>query len=241
MTSFLKKNLFLLAGFDDPALLPPKEYLITTEEQDDCSTCLDPCTDHKQFPSNLYIDQTTPILGSVHPYGRHVIIATGQANWASNIYRDKQTFAHSLYSSQPLISPKPWKNLITNSSLVSYYSTIPDACDVLIYPDNIIISNVTCEVAQDFYNLFLNTPLPTKEEPTDIELLLKDDRLGGMKIQKSPYKNMMLLCSHGRVDKRCGITAPILSNELDQILREKSLDEHDVGILMVSHIGGIHI
>lgn len=106
----------------------------------------------------------------------------------------------------------------------------------MIFPDNIIISNVTCDSAADFYDLFIGTPLPT--EPVDIDLILRDDRIGEMNVHKNPYKTLMMLCSHNKVDKRCGITAPILAKELDHVLREKDLDEYDAGIIMVSHIGG---
>ncbi|KAG2231033.1 hypothetical protein INT48_006364 [Thamnidium elegans] len=223
--------------FGDPALLPPQEYL--APEPDDCSSCADPCTDHKQFPSSLYIDQVIPMLGSVDAYARHIIIATGLSNWPPRILKEKNTVAYSLYHAGRRRGSSGWNNMISNSSLVSYYSTVPDSCDVIIYPDNIIVSNVTCDTADDFYDLFLSTDLP--KEPLDIELINKDDRLVEMKVQKNPYRTMMLLCSHGRVDKRCGVTAPILAYELDQVLREKNLDEHDAGILMVSHIGGHQI
>lgn len=240
MASYLKKSLFTLAGFGDPALLPPAEYLATIpqheEGEDDCTGCFNPCTEHKEFPPHLKIDQAIPMLGSVQPYGRHIIIATGTSDWPYHITNAKDTFAHSLYNAERHNNYNAWKNMITNSSLVSLYSTIPGSCDVMILPDNIMISNVTCDTADDFYSLFLSVPLPI--EPMDIDLMMRDDRLGEMKIQKSPYKTLLLLCSHRKVDKRCGITAPILAQELDQLLREKSLDEHDAAILMVSHIGG---
>lgn len=120
--------------------------------------------------------------------------------------------------------------------MISNYSALPNAYDVLIFPDNIIISNVTLEKADDFYDLFLSTPLPTA--PIDIEFMMLDDRMDDMKIHKCPYKTILLLCSHRKRDKRCGITAPILSQELDHVLREKNLSEHDAAVLMVSHIGG---
>jgi hypothetical protein len=120
--------------------------------------------------------------------------------------------------------------------MISTYSTLPDACDVLIFPDNIIVSNVTLDKADDFYDLFLATPLPIG--PTDIEFMMRDDRMGQMKIEKCPYKTMLLLCSHRKRDKRCGITAPILAQELDHVLREKDLSEQDAAVVMVSHIGG---
>lgn len=237
MASYIKKSLAALAGYGNPDLLPPAEYLSTqADSDDDCTGCADPCTEHKEYPPYLSIDKEFPVLGSVKPYGRHVLIATGASDWPKKIQREKDTFAHSLYNSESNSRSRPWKNLVTNSSMISTYSTLPDACDVLIFPDNIIVSNVTLDKADDFYDLFLATPLPIG--PTDIEFMMRDDRMGQMKIEKCPYKTMLLLCSHRKRDKRCGITAPILAQELDHVLREKDLSEQDAAVVMVSHIGG---
>lgn len=237
----MKKSLGSLAGYGDSSLLPPTEYLAEApyaedEGVDSCTGCSDPCSEHKEYPSYLSIEKDFPILGSVKPYGRHVIIATGSSDWPKKIEQTEGTFAYSLSEASHKNKSNPWKNLVTNSSLVSTYSTIPDACDVMILPDNIIVSNVTSDKADDFYSLFLATPLPT--EPMDIDLASKNEKLGDMQIHKNPYKTMLLLCSHKKRDKRCGITAPILAQEFDHVLREKDISEHDVAVIMVSHIGG---
>lgn len=241
MVSILKKSLGSLAGFGNPDLLPPADCISTqkyseNDDEDDCTGCSNPCSDHKEYPSYLNIEQDMPILGSVKPYGRHILIATGVSDWPRKIQHEKNTFAHSLSSAEKQHRTHSWKNLVTNSSLISTYTTVPDGCDVLIYPDNIIISNVTSDKASEFYNVFLNAPLPT--EPADIESMSKDSRLGDMKIHKSPYKTTLLLCSHKKRDKRCGVTAPILAQEFDHVLREKDLTEQDAAVIMVSHIGG---
>ncbi|KAG2191265.1 hypothetical protein INT46_002315 [Mucor plumbeus] len=243
MVSYMKKSLGSLAGFGNPDLLPPVEFLSTpvaenceNDDLDDCTGCADPCSEHKEYPSYLNIEMDFPILGSVKPYGRHVLIATGVSDWPKKIEHEKGTFANTLYNVECNSKSNPWKNLVTNASMVSTYSTIPESCDVLIFPDNILVSNVTCEKADDFYNLFLATSLP--KEPMDIEFMMRDDRMGEMQIQKCPYKSLMLLCSHRKRDKRCGVTAPILAQELDHVLREKDLNEYDAAIIMVSHIGG---
>ncbi|CEI91649.1 hypothetical protein RMCBS344292_05932 [Rhizopus microsporus] len=233
MVSFMKKKLGELAGMGDPSLLPPPEYL----SEEDCLNCSEPCPDHKEYPSYLNIEKDFPILGSVKPYGRHIIIATGSSDWPKHIESDKDSFASSLYQVEcNSRSQQSWKNLVTNSNMVSTYSTLPDGYDILLYPDNILISNVTQDKAQDFYDIFINTPLPTS--PINIEKMMKHEKIGDMKVQKSPYKSTLLLCSHKKRDKRCGVTAPILAQELDHVLREKGLDEYDAAIIMVSHIGG---
>ncbi|KAI8637459.1 Sucrase/ferredoxin-like-domain-containing protein [Parasitella parasitica] len=242
MVSYLKKSLGSLAGFGSPDLLPPPEYLASTvqhcenDELDDCTGCASPCSEHQEYPSYLNIEMDFPILGSVKPYGRHILIATGVSDWPKKIEHDKGSFARTLYNVEYNRKSNPWKTLVTNAAMTSTHSTIPDSCDVLIFPDNILVSNVICAQADDFYDLFLATSLP--EEPMDIELIKRDDRIGLMNITKCPFKTLMLLCSHRKRDKRCGVTAPILAQELDHVLREKELDEEDAAVIMVSHIGG---
>ncbi|GAA5805330.1 hypothetical protein HPULCUR_010845 [Helicostylum pulchrum] len=242
MVSYMKKSLGSIAGYGNPDLLPPTKYLAELpchedEEADDCTGCLDPCTEHKEYPSYLNIEMDFPILGSVKPYGRHIIIATGSSDWAKKIEQEQGTFAYSLSEAESNAArSNPWKNLVTNSSLVSVHSTVTDGCDVLILPDNILVANVTADKANDFYQLFVQTDLP--KEPIDIDLMKYDSRLGRMKIFKNPYKKLILLCSHKKRDKRCGVTAPILAQEFDHVLRVKDIGEYDAAVVMVSHIGG---
>ncbi|KAF9276464.1 hypothetical protein BGZ68_009995 [Mortierella alpina] len=51
----------------------------------------------------------------------------------------------------------------------------------------------------------------------------------------------LMICSHKRRDKRCGVTAAILKKEFTRILRSKDIfgdGEGDVEIWLISHIGG---
>ncbi|KAG2231032.1 Sucrase/ferredoxin-like-domain-containing protein [Thamnidium elegans] len=242
MVSYMKKSLESIIGHDNFGLLPPAEYLAELPrhedtEVDDCTGCLDPCTEHKEYPPYFNIETDFPILGSVKPYGRHIIIATGCSDWVKKIEEEQGTFAYSLSKAESdSTQSKPWKNMVTNSSLVSVHSTLTDGCDVLVLPDNILVANVTVDKANEFYQLFVQTDLPT--QPMDIDLISNDSRLGQMKIFKNPYKKLILLCSHKKRDKKCGITAPILAQEFDHVLREKDISDHDAAVVMVSHVGG---
>ncbi|KAF9210371.1 Altered inheritance of mitochondria protein 32 [Podila verticillata] len=54
-------------------------------------------------------------------------------------------------------------------------------------------------------------------------------------------KAAIMICSHRKRDKRCGVTAAILGKEFKRILRSKNIYgdlEGDVEIWMISHIGG---
>ncbi|OBZ82044.1 Altered inheritance of mitochondria protein 32 [Choanephora cucurbitarum] len=229
----MKKSLSSLAGYGNQDLLPPTEFLANPEDtEDDCSGCADPCTEHKEFPSYLHIEKDFPILGTVKPYGRHILIATGLTDWPKYIDDEPNSLAQALSNVIHQNKSLPWKTLMTNASMTSRFSDQPGGSDILIYPDNILVSNVTHANMNDFYQLFVAAPLSQDQSRPD------EDRLGQMKIEPSPYRNLMLLCSHRKRDKRCGVTAPMLAQEIDHVLREKDLSEEDVSVMMVSHIGG---
>lgn len=214
-------------------LLPPKELLLTQEEL--CLACPDPCNDHKAFPSYLKMDTETPLLGSTKPYSRHVLIATGKSDWASHIDDERGTVAAALLQHMDKVS-KPFRIVTTNTSLTATHSTVPDSTDIIVLPDNILVANVTTANVAEFYDLFLGTPLPTKAT-TDLPDLEENSQFS---VMTNMYTSMILICSHRRRDKRCGVTAPILAQEFDHVLRQKDIHEGEGGtaLVMVSHIGG---
>ncbi|KAG0166886.1 hypothetical protein DFQ28_006819 [Apophysomyces sp. BC1034] len=222
MAAFLRKsfNSLLSSGTD----YPPADSLV-----EDCLTCADPCSEHRQYPSTLSIDTVLPLLGSVKSYRRHILISTGQADWVKKIEKEEGTVAAALAAAESN-NPTSWKNLITNTSMVSTYSNLEDGHDVIVLPDNIIVSDVTPKNAHRFYDLFV---AQQQQQQTYGPV---DD----MCVHKNPYDSMLLICSHKRRDKRCGITAPLLAREFDHVLREKDIDDGEGGaaVLMVSHIGG---
>ncbi|KAI8146955.1 Sucrase/ferredoxin-like-domain-containing protein [Fennellomyces sp. T-0311] len=208
--------------------IPPSDCIV----DGDCAACPAPCDDHRQYPSYLQFDNDSPLLGSMKPYGRQIMISTGQVDWPEKIEADEGTLAANLSRIiKKQYDQKEGRIFITNTSMLAQNSTIENAHDVIILPDNIIVSNVTPDRAQAFFDQFLNIPLPPI-------LPLNKTNAGDMKITKNPYKSMILICSHKKRDKRCGITAPILGTEFDHVLREKDICEDDVAIFMVSHVGG---
>jgi hypothetical protein len=215
--------------------IPPEDLLIK-----DCEGCQEPCEDHQQFPSYLAFDTESPLLGSMKPYGRHFMISTAQSDWAEHIEEDYGTLAANL---QALIvnSPMPWRTFITNTSLLPTHSTTVNcSMDVIILPENIVIGNVTADDAQLIYDVFVKMALPTTDAPLDIITAFKKYDLKEIGVYPNPFENMVLICSHRKRDKRCGVTAPILCREFDHVMRE--LDIHDgeggTSIFMVSHVGG---
>lgn len=213
--------------------IPPQELIVK-----DCASCVEECDEHQQYLSYLEFDNDSPLLGSMSPYGRHIMIGTAQCDWPERIEEDYGTLAANL---QALLvnQPMPWRTFITNTSLVAHYSNnVSCSMDVIILPDNIIVANVTADDAQLIYDVFVKMPLPTQS--IDVNTAFKDYNLGELGVFPNPYENMILICSHRKRDKRCGVTAPILNREFDHVLRD--LDIHDgeggTSILMVSHVGG---
>ncbi|KAI9258938.1 Sucrase/ferredoxin-like-domain-containing protein [Phascolomyces articulosus] len=268
--------------------IPPSDCIVNG----DCASCPAPCDDHKQFPSYLQFDTETPLLGSMKPYGRQVMISTGQVDWAEKIENDEGTLAANLSSIiKKQYDEKQGRIFITNTSRLTQQSTLNGAQDVIILPDNILVTNVTPDRAKAFFDKFLNVPIPSFSAPDEQQQQQTNNGYtngystnGGvissptttngytnghvnghrhhrhsnghakgqsnghtneyastpddMQIIKNTHKAMILICSHKKRDKRCGITAPILGAEFDNVLREKDMTEDEVAIYMVSHVGG---
>ncbi|KAI9252474.1 Sucrase/ferredoxin-like-domain-containing protein [Sporodiniella umbellata] len=214
--------------------MPPADVTVP-----DCNTCALDCDEHTKYPSYLQLDDTSPLLGSMSPYGRHLLISTAQCDWPQRIEEDEGTLAaelHKLVSAQPMA----WRTMITNTSHIpSHATTVHCAMDIIILPDNIVVGNVTPDDAGLIYDLFVKRPLP--ETPLiDTQEAFQQVDLQDLAVYPNPYHAMILICSHRKRDKRCGITAPILNREFDHILREKDIHDGPGGttVLMASHIGG---
>lgn len=247
MSSLLKRiGSAVLGGSMGPQVdedqIPPCDLLV----EDACSSCPAPCDDHEKYPSYLNFDMTSPLLGSTKPYGRHILIATGKSDWTSHIDEEKGSLAAAL--SEILDKERQklgWRCVITNASMINQYTTLSDGYDVIVLPDNIIVSNVSPDRAQDFFDTYINKPLPNLNEESNAKSGENGNAAAAnghsseeMKAQKNPYDNLILICSHKKRDKRCGVTAPILGAEFDNVLREKDLTEDQCAVFMVSHIGG---
>ncbi|KAF9373671.1 hypothetical protein CPB97_000380 [Podila verticillata] len=251
----------------------------------DCHACTTPCTeeDHPHYPSYLKINQDMPLLYSVKPYTRHVLISTGKEDWEPHIDDDKASLAHHMSKAidegqQRLKSAgieTQGRILLTNSSRLAEDWDGP-GWQVIVLPDQIVVNNVTIGQCTDFFDAFLAPPVGEVTEPVEGGDKLQVTKQDGVSNPKavgpedeptlstppSPStpnsktvragtttfvahrwlpKAVIMICSHKKRDKRCGVTAPILGKEFKRILRSKDLygdAEGDVEIWMVSHIGG---
>ncbi|KAK9462894.1 Sucraseferredoxin-like protein [Lipomyces oligophaga] len=198
----------------------------------DCSTCT------TKYPRTLKVDRDTPLWGSVKPWKRHIILATGKTDWT-----------HGMDAESPL------------SKALDSWSPSDSAVG------RVLRSNASLPPPQGYFEqpnpsqrLTRMLILPTMYEATNISLSNLDaaadallsmtsphqvPQFPGLEIKDSGHKAVILLCSHKTRDKRCGITAPLLRKEFEQSLREHGLnrDANDdrpggVPIYDVSHVGG---
>ncbi|CAO3595897.1 unnamed protein product [Absidia cylindrospora] len=247
MASLLKRISSVVISEPSPPQVDIDQIPPTTNVVN-CNNCAMDCYEHASYPSYLDLDNTTELLGSMSPYGRHIMIATGLTNWAERIEDDSPTLAAHLHKvinqDTNYTQHKPnGRIFITNTSMLNIYSTEPDGHDVLVLPENILISNVKPHDAEAFYRAFLDKPLPL--QPVQ---LIHYNNINQFtftptcwQVYANPSASLILLCSHRRRDKRCGVTAPILAREFDHVLREHDIEEQgDRGttVMMVSHIGG---
>jgi (2Fe-2S) ferredoxin len=175
------------------------------------------------------------------------MISTGLTDWPERIEDDITTLAGQLHKvinqDTNYTTHKPnGRIFITNTSMHTLYSTVDNGVDVLVLPENILISNVKPEDAGLFYTTFLAQPLP--RQPTQLAIIshtIQKLAPSSWQVHANPSASMILICSHRRRDKRCGVTAPILAREFDHVLRENDIDEQGdrgTAVMMVSHVGG---
>jgi hypothetical protein len=202
----------------------------------DCKGCTKPCA-HPPVPANLNIDQSKPLLDTVPPYAIHIIIMTGKTNWPAHI--DDEGLAHTfseLIRKRKNQDRRPFENryhpaysdtkedenqrvIITNCSLPSIHSTT--GTDIILLPDNIIISNITSRRVDALLDYIFGKPC-----------------YQAFSIYPCPFSSLILVCGHGNKDRRCGTVGPLL----EKALKQAAIKEEDVGttqIALSSHLGGI--
>ncbi|KAG0272637.1 hypothetical protein BGZ96_005246, partial [Linnemannia gamsii] len=246
-----------------PALIGPAFVGLS-----DCSACQSPCDDkdHLHYPSYLKIDQTMPLLHSLKPYERHVLISTGMEDWDIDIDGDTSSLAFYPQSAidkgqRRLRDDDNGKSVnrivLTNSSRKADTWDGP-GWQVVVLPDHIVVNNVTPEQCDDFFEAFLEPPFEALDQSaavassqekgqaaqlTQVTPLSRDIKAGKTKftVHRWQAKAAIMICSHKKRDKRCGVTAAIQKIEFSRILLSKDLlgdAAGDVEIWLVSHIGG---
>jgi (2Fe-2S) ferredoxin len=128
--------------------------------------------------------------------------------------------------------------MISASNLTPPNGEVPETSKttILLLPSFIFVDDVSYADAQHVVETFVDAPIGTPAQS------ISSPRL---KSRPCPHDYVVLLCSHKHRDARCGITAPLIKNEMERHLRGRDLyrDMDDarpggVGIYFVSHVGG---
>ncbi|KAK9455717.1 Sucraseferredoxin-like protein [Dipodascopsis uninucleata] len=201
----------------------------------ECDSCMG------KYPSSLKIDTTTPLWGSAKPWRSHLLIATGKSDWTHDIADEKGTLSAVLGHWSP--KDAPGRVIVSNSSLpvpMDYHVKGPEnrTSSILVLPLQLYASGVSMDAAQNVADELTKYKSP----PSESEL---PKEISGAQVSRRSNLAVVLLCSHGKRDKRCAVTAPILKKEFEMNLREHDLlrDSSDdrpngVQIYYVSHVGG---
>ncbi|KAF3931479.1 hypothetical protein ABW19_dt0204326 [Dactylella cylindrospora] len=200
-------------------------------------TC--PCTieQPEEFDlGDLTIDHESPLGNVITRHYRHILIHTGTIEWPSRIESEANSFASKL---KPLVSRGSifvdpfYPILVTNSSLPpSEEATKKGTTTLSIFPEAIRIPSVpnNTECLNDLIKshfLHPSNPLSTAAtNPTPFSL-------------EKITEPLILTCSHGGRDRRCGVIGPAITREFNTLIHHQSPENRIDAIAGdISHIGG---
>ncbi|KGO74603.1 hypothetical protein PITC_002480 [Penicillium italicum] len=219
------------------------DYLFPkVDPKEDGPECLQDCADCTvKYPSKVRVDTSKPLYGDVKEFHAHILVATGQSDWKE---KHVENMKGSLMEALDKVESDHGHITVLASNLNPPEDPITDessnqATTVLILPSFTYVDSVTQANVPDLVSRYIDHPTDQQNENRTI------CKANGMSARPCELDYVILLCSHGRRDARCGITAPLLKRELERHLRPLGLDRDaddsragGVGIFFVSHVGG---
>ncbi|KAJ5192584.1 hypothetical protein N7449_008726 [Penicillium cf. viridicatum] len=211
------------------------------DPKEDGPECLKDCADCTiQFPSKVKVEMSRPLYGQIKEFHTHVLVATGQADWKE---KHVENMTGSLMEALDEAKSDHGRMMVSASNLTPEQPATDEssnkATTVLILPSFTYVDSVTQTDVPYLISRYIDHPTEQQNENCTISPTNR------MSARPCELDYVILLCSHGRRDARCGITAPLIKRELERHLRPLGLDRdaHDsraggVGIFFVSHVGG---
>jgi hypothetical protein len=137
----------------------------------------------------------------------------------------------------------------SNIPTPSHHNDYSEPTTVLLLPAFTIVENVLPSSVPELITRYINTAPTTSTllSSSRIPAALPDPPAepSSLVSRPSPHRALILLCSQGTRDARCGQSAPLLRKELERHLRPlglfRDLDDErpgGVGIYFISHVGG---
>lgn len=191
----------------------------------------------------LKIDQETPLYGSSKAPRVHFVVPTSQTDWEHDAcLENSKSVQYGIYKWCEKHSREGKSLTCAVSSLAKDIMDIEvmrgTKNDVLVLPHFLWIKSLTSDKVD--------------ETLSDLVPKLLDDKLDRTKLlndhpnlTEAGEKSFVLLCSHAKRDKRCGIVAPYLKKAFEAHLQKEQLyrDVSDrrpggVNVVFVNHVGG---
>ncbi|KAJ3105182.1 hypothetical protein HDU96_008666 [Phlyctochytrium bullatum] len=221
---------------------------------DPCLTCDNPCDNgHLQPPDSLAakIDQTEPLKGTVKPYQRHLLVCAGTGqDWPERLEEipDRDSFAIRLQEAVSASSKQVRARTILTAcdrnpcddSLFAGLEAGPGpmadgtenlehvhVTEIISFPDFVVLQGLSADDAVEVVKGLITEGAPAKTLQS------------GKELQKRSIKGktLILVCTHKKRDKRCGVIGPMLVDEVQQVVEEMKLQDK-VYCYGVSHFGG---
>jgi hypothetical protein len=194
----------------------PYEIPFPLADLEECLACEAPCTPEEQveYPSYISksIDRDLPLMGSVKPYGRHILISTGKKDWVHSIDEEDGSVAQAIFRS---LHEKKYggrkregePRIVLSNTSFAPMKIGSGITEVMIMPEFKVIKGVSPGTSSDFVKGFIdNAEADEKLESTTM-----------------PFHSIVLICSHNKRDKRCGVTSKYLVRAFESGLRRRDI------------------
>ena len=214
----------LRSGTESQILTPKSssspELPFPVADLDECLACANPCTPEERasYPNYIAksIDRDTPLAGSMKPYSRHILVSTGKLDWIHSIDEEDGSIAQAihknLYDKQHGGRKRDGEGRIILSNTSFAPSRIGSGkTEVLVMPEFRLVRNMTHDTGSEFVKRYVDRT--ADYAPADRQL-----EAGVL-----PFHSVVLICSHGKRDKRCGVTSKYLVKAFESGLRRREL------------------
>lgn len=193
---------------------------------DACSTCDNPCAHHTALG---FEPRGGPLVGTVKPFGMHVVISSEKSDWPARIETESGSAAWHLQHNLNAL-----EKALGKSVLVTYSELAPDqfgTLELLIFPDALRISAPGIDALPSAVAYLIGlrkasagqtqAPVPVPDGITVVPLT----------------KAYVFVCTHRRRNERCGMAGPPIIDAFRESLERRGIDDKVV-VAGSSHFGG---
>jgi len=210
---------------------------------------------HTQLPDYLPIDMEESMLGSVKPYARHVLFQTNDGktprNWPYKLEQVENSLAMELTTGAAAAGEKLGCRVVVTAvdddagQQAAAAEPLLRPEEVFVLPDMVALGPVTVDNARIAIEAYLtsgNAPDGLAARRVGAWRLPSGGEHGGGESGEDssahgPWSACVLVCAHKLRDKRCGIAAPLIMEQLRATCAERGLLDQ-VAVMGCSHVGG---